>query len=173
MRFFKYVTLFICMLLFFTGCASEKQQKDQQDVELKSYIEHTGEFKPDSCQDVTLEIINLLDINDMIELEKKDIANHYGFNPEYLDDYCAYTSKESGNSTEIAVFYIKDEKHRQEVTNNLISIFEDKASYLRKINKNEHKKISRNPVSLHGQYIAVIVCSSSDIAHKALDEFYE
>ena len=167
MRIFKFVPLVILILALFVGCSSSKEQQKE------NVLEHAGTFKTNSCQEVTEKLIKELKLEDMMLLESDDISKHYGFDISYLDDYSAYSSKLEGSADEVAVFKIDDKKQRQETIDKLMNKIKDKKTYFDKVNKKESEKFSMNPVSLHGNYIVVIICNTPEKANAVLDEFYE
>lgn len=169
-RFTKMLIYILVISFTFAGCSYSKPPEKSQTT---NHVQHTGQFKPSSCEKVAKELITQLDLNNMINLNKEDISKHYGFDTECLEDFSAYSSSQEGNADEIAVFLIKDDKARKKTHQIIIDKIKEKSSYYSQMNQKENKKITAESVCEQNGYIIVTVCHSQDLVFDVLDSFYK
>jgi hypothetical protein len=134
---------------------------------------HTGIFTANSAKSVSVELLNELNMDNMIELDLEDISVHYGFNPNFLDDFSVYTSSQEGNANEIAIFVIENENNRQQAFDAIVDKLRFKSQAFSEINIKEYDKFSSNTVTVNDSYIIVAVSSFPEKVYNILDNFYK
>lgn len=169
-RIIYVLVLILSVVLLFTNCSLKKDSAETKSTEIKRSF--TGRFEPESCEAVTNSLKSDLSISNLIELEIEDISVHYGFSSAYLDDFSAYSSKTDGCADEIAVFKINKDNERQTAIDALMEKTKLKSQSYKDLNSKEYAKFGANAVSLHGNYIVVLICSSPDSAYNLLNEYY-
>ena len=171
MQKFKISVIILTVFFILSGCSAKKDASRTQAED--EVITHAGVFSPKSSQQVTSYLKQELKLTNMISLDIEDISVHYGFNSNYIDDFSAYASKTESCADEIAVFKIKNSDERQTVIDALMEKVKQKSLSYKDLNTKEFDKFSPNSVSLHGDYIVVLICASPDLGYQLLDEFYE
>jgi len=167
MRKLNLSIIVLAVVILFVGCGIKKDAKDLSAAKI-----HEGKFEPESSKQVSTTLIKELNLENMIELDIEDISVHYGFNSDYLDDFSAFASKTEGCADEIAVFKILDSKERQVIIDALMEKVKLKSESFKNLNAKEYNKIDANSVSLHGDYIIVIICASPQTAFNIINDFY-
>lgn len=173
MRIFRYSFIFLFLLVgavFLSSCSAKKDVAKNESAETSNSF--TGKFEPESSSSVTNNLKNELNLINMIKLEKEDISVHYGFNIDFLDDFSAYASKTEGCADELAVFKITDSGERQVAIDAIMEKIRLKSQSYKELNTKEYAKFGANSVSLHGNYIVVLICASPDNAYNLLNKFY-
>ena len=167
MRKLNLLLIVLAVVVSLVGCSVKKDSKELSTDKFSS-----GKFEPESSKKVTSALIKELKLENMIELDIEDISVHYGFNSDYFNDFSAFASKTEGCADEIATFKITDSKKRQVFIDALMEKAKLKSESYKNLNANEHKKFNANSVSLHGDYVIIVICASPETAFQVINDFY-